>query len=101
MRWTSLLGRGSQCCTPCSQSRVGSSTHDADASFSRYRTGRICTNWVKKQGLPLGKALDVGCAVGGTSFELSRDFDHVVGIDFSHAFVDAANAMKVCVWVGC
>eukprot|EP01043_Picozoa_sp_COSAG02_P063591 COSAG02_NODE_9056_length_2346_cov_6.077437_1_plen_371_part_00 len=34
-------------------------------------------------------ALDVGCAVGGSCFELSKQFDRVVGIDFSHAFIDA------------
>ena len=36
----------------------------------------------------------MGCAVGATSFELSKDFAEVVGIDFSHAFVAAANGMK-------
>ena len=32
--------------------------------------------------------------MGGASFELTRAFDEVVGIDFSHAFVAAANDMK-------
>lgn len=41
-----------------------------------------------------GRALDIGCAVGGLSFELTRHFEEVVGIDFSHHFVDAANEMK-------
>jgi len=40
-----------------------------------------------------GRALDVGCSVGGASFELCRSFDEVVGVDFSQAFVDAAAAM--------
>mmetsp|Transcript_2200 Transcript_2200/g.5440 ORF Transcript_2200/g.5440 Transcript_2200/m.5440 type:complete len:286 (+) Transcript_2200:101-958(+) len=40
------------------------------------------------------RALDVGCAVGGMSFELARHFEHVVGIDFSQAFVNAAEHMK-------
>jgi hypothetical protein len=46
-------------------------------------------------------ALDMGCAVGGTAFELTRHFDQVLGVDFSQAFVDAANFMKVwpCVCV--
>ena len=39
------------------------------------------------------RALDIGCSVGGASFELCREFDQVVGIDFSQAFVDAAEAM--------
>jgi hypothetical protein len=48
------------------------------------------------------RALDIGCAVGRACFELSRDFDSVVGIDYSHAFVDACNALKaggVCLHV--
>lgn len=41
-----------------------------------------------------GCALDLGCSVGRSSFELARHFDEVVGIDFSHAFIDAANRLK-------
>jgi 2-polyprenyl-3-methyl-5-hydroxy-6-metoxy-1,4-benzoquinol methylase len=33
------------------------------------------------------RALDIGCAVGRSSFELARNFKEVVGIDFSHRFV--------------
>ncbi len=40
------------------------------------------------------RALDIGCAVGASSFELSKYFNEVVGIDFSQHFVDAANLMK-------
>lgn len=39
-------------------------------------------------------ALDVGCAVGGASFELARTFDAVVGLDFSHAFVNTAKRLQ-------
>mmetsp|Transcript_31829 Transcript_31829/g.82406 ORF Transcript_31829/g.82406 Transcript_31829/m.82406 type:complete len:314 (-) Transcript_31829:51-992(-) len=39
-------------------------------------------------------ALDLGCAVGGASFELAKSFELVVGMDYSQHFVDAANAMK-------
>lgn len=41
-----------------------------------------------------GRALDIGCAVGGSSFTLAKTFDEVVGFDFSHSFVDAANEMR-------
>jgi putative 4-mercaptohistidine N1-methyltranferase len=34
--------------------------------------------------------LDLGCAVGRSAFELARDFERVVGIDFSHEFIAAA-----------
>lgn len=37
------------------------------------------------------RSLDVGCAVGRSAFELSRSSEEVIGIDFSQAFIDAAN----------
>lgn len=40
------------------------------------------------------RALDIGCAVGASSFELAKYYDEVVGIDFSQHFVGAANLMK-------
>ena len=44
--------------------------------------------------LPAGaRALDLGCSVGRSSFELARHCDEVIGIDYSHAFIDAANRM--------
>jgi len=36
------------------------------------------------------RALDLGCATGRASFELTRAFDHVDGVDYSQAFIDAA-----------
>ena len=44
---------------------------------------------------PAGRALDVGCAVSGTSFALTEHFDEVVGVDFSNAFIDAAQRMRI------
>jgi len=41
-----------------------------------------------------GKALDLGCAVGRSSFELAHYFDHVDGIDFSARFIKTAVAMQ-------
>ena len=40
-------------------------------------------------------ALDVGCAVGGATFELARCFQNALGIDYSHAFVDAAKVRLI------
>jgi len=40
--------------------------------------------------VPRKRALDLGCAVGRSSFELSKFCDEVTGIDFSAAFVKAA-----------
>lgn len=43
---------------------------------------------------PARRALDLGCAVGRSSFELARHFDEVIGIDFSARFIEAARAMQ-------
>jgi len=40
------------------------------------------------------RALDLGCAVGRSSFELGRHFDEVVGIDFSMRFINVAEGMR-------
>jgi putative 4-mercaptohistidine N1-methyltranferase len=36
------------------------------------------------------RALDLGCALGGSSFELARHCPEVLGIDFSNSFISAA-----------
>ena len=43
---------------------------------------------------PRAKALDLGCAVGRTTFELARGFERVVGVDLSNRFVQCANHLK-------
>ncbi|MES2438705.1 MAG: putative 4-mercaptohistidine N1-methyltransferase [Verrucomicrobiota bacterium] len=40
------------------------------------------------------RGLDLGCAVGRSSFEMSRRCREVIGIDFSHAFINAAEALR-------
>lgn len=42
----------------------------------------------------VGRALDLGCAVGRSSYEMSRNCPEVIGIDYSHAFANAAEGMK-------
>jgi putative 4-mercaptohistidine N1-methyltranferase len=69
-----------------------------------YRFAQRCAHLVidniKTHGQFAGKklrVLDVGCAVGGHVFELSTEaevFAEVVGMDYSHAFIEAANEMK-------
>ena len=41
----------------------------------------------------VSRGLDLGCAVGRSAFELSRSCQEVIGIDFSHAFIAAAQAL--------
>jgi putative 4-mercaptohistidine N1-methyltranferase len=48
---------------------------------------------VKSASSPQGRALDVGCAVGRTTFELSNFFADVTGVDYSNAFIEAARKM--------
>jgi putative 4-mercaptohistidine N1-methyltranferase len=42
----------------------------------------------------VARALDLGCAVGRSTFELSRTCRAVTGIDFSRAFIDAARRLQ-------
>ena len=44
---------------------------------------------------PFGRALDLGCAVGRSSFELARHCEEVVGIDFSAKFIQAADHLRL------
>lgn len=41
------------------------------------------------------RALDLGCAVGRSTFELARHCSEVIGIDFSHRFIEAAQQLQV------
>lgn len=40
-----------------------------------------------------GEGLDLGCAVGRSTYEMSRTCARVTGMDYSHAFIDAATAL--------
>ena len=43
---------------------------------------------------PNSRALDLGCAVGASSFAMAEYFGHVTGLDFSHSFINAAQALR-------
>lgn len=60
-------------------------------NFAR-RCGEICNEIAVREGLngDAVRALDLGCAVGRTSFELARQFGEVDGLDFSARFIAAA-----------
>jgi len=40
------------------------------------------------------KALDLGCSVGRATFELAKEFDEVIGIDFSANFINVGVKLK-------
>ncbi len=61
-----------------------------DALDFARRCGMLHQNFSLKRK----RALDLGCAVGAASQALSESFDAVVGIDFSHALIDAAKRIS-------
>jgi len=48
--------------------------------------------WFSKSQAERG--LDLGCAVGRSAFEMAASCEEVVGIDFSHAFIAAAETLR-------
>ena len=50
--------------------------------------------FIKKNRISQGRALDLGCAVGGASFALTRYFTEVIGLDASKNFIKAASGLK-------
>lgn len=61
------------------------------ANFSQ-KIVQLCATAL--EGRPQRRALDLGCAVGRTSFELATHFDQVTGIDFSSRFIDIARRIQ-------
>lgn len=73
---------------------VGMSGAPFEALDFAVRTAELCAQWGGNNGAAgkdLGVALDMGCATGRSSFEMTRlGYSSVVGMDFSHRFVNAA-----------
>lgn len=42
----------------------------------------------------VARGLDLGCAVGRSTFEMAKNCDEVLGIDFSHSFIEAAEKLR-------
>ncbi len=58
------------------------------------RCAELVMEWCERLGLPMKRALDVGCAVGGSSFKLAERFEEVIGVDLSERFIKAAKELK-------
>lgn len=58
------------------------------------RCAELCMEYYKAEASIPKRALDVGCAVGRSTFEMAKIFDEVIGIDYSQSFVDACNDLK-------
>lgn len=54
----------------------------------------VCAQLIMEHASARGNVLDIGCAVGRSSFELSRGFNEVIGIDYSREFVECANQLQ-------
>jgi putative 4-mercaptohistidine N1-methyltranferase len=85
------------------------SMYETDAAVSQYceahygqtyfgvenfpaQCARICLEYMRNRTTK--RALDLGCAVGRTTFELARKFDHVTGLDFSARFIRIAFQLR-------
>jgi putative 4-mercaptohistidine N1-methyltranferase len=42
----------------------------------------------------VARGLDLGCAVGGSTFAMAEHCDEVIGLDFSHRFIEAAQTLQ-------
>lgn len=88
---------------------VAEAMYESDAAVSQYchahygpshfgvenfqkQCAEICLQYM--QGRPMKRALDLGCSVGRTSFELAREFEFVNGLDFSARFIRIAFQMQ-------
>lgn len=59
------------------------------------RCAQLVSKWADELGLPKERALDIGCAVGGSSFELAEGgYREVVGVDLSGSFIEAAQLIQ-------
>lgn len=71
--------------------------HYGDTYFNVPNFPVACIEAIKKhlKDCKTNRALDIGCAVGRSSFELARIFEHVDALDFSTRFIrNAINLVK-------
>ena len=59
----------------------------AALDFPARTVARFSQGWITR-------GLDLGCAVGRSTFEMARSCDHVLGIDYSQAFITAAESLR-------
>ena len=87
------------------EEQIRSNSYETDALIAQYAEfgwgdsafgvqnypamcAKIALTFMKRK--PKRKALDVGCAIGRSTFELAREFDEVTGLDFSARFISHA-----------
>lgn len=58
------------------------------------RCAELVMKWTDKLGINPERAIDIGCAVGGSSFKLAEKFSEVTALDLSQSFIDAAKRLQ-------
>ena len=66
--------------------------HYLDVGNYPQTCAKLCLEYMRDK--PKKRALDIGCAIGRSSFELARAFDEVTGLDFTARFIGLATRMK-------
>jgi len=60
------------------------------------RCAELCLEVCKENSVPLNKALDLGCAVGRSTFEFAKGgFQEVIGVDLSTKFISVAEELRI------
>ncbi|MCE5317016.1 MAG: putative 4-mercaptohistidine N1-methyltransferase [Parachlamydia sp.] len=70
------------------------SADDLIAKTALHFPVRCVTECLDPKLPPHARALDLGCAVGRSSFELARHCEKVVGVDSSKIFIEAARTIQ-------
>jgi 5-histidylcysteine sulfoxide synthase/putative 4-mercaptohistidine N1-methyltranferase len=90
------------------EEKIKANTYESDTQIAQYAEfgwgescfgiknypatcAKIALEFMKRK--PMRKALDIGCAIGRSTFELARGFDEVTGLDFSVRFISLATRL--------
>lgn len=65
-----------------------------EATAFPKRCAQLTIEIASRLGIESARALDLGCAVGGATFELAREFSEVVGVDLSASFIAACETLR-------
>nr|XP_039263367.1 uncharacterized protein LOC120339330 isoform X1 [Styela clava] len=58
------------------------------------RCAQLCVKHFDRSACSNDKCLEIGCAVGRSTFELARTFKRAVGLDYSHAFLGTCEVLS-------
>lgn len=65
----------------------------ADVHFPK-RCAELCIKYCREEQKLPSRALDIGCGVGRSTFELTHAFNEVIGIDINKSFIETCNLLK-------